>query len=494
MDPPQKIPINSHAPFDPNSGLQVSNHGVYRSGGNPLPYGHNVQPTDFSLHGQQANTHPRPGLNQDTETGQSSHWTPPVAGSQPSDPHGIMSSFMDHFGDLDDYSIWNAPLLDSHPHADHAAGYNDLSVEDYLGAGPVPSLSMNHPGQHTYPYTGGVGPSTAPTNQYYDFPLSNSMGIPLDYGSNDHTQPISDQPSRPSFVSPHASMPPRRLESVNSRHLNASSDPHTRRLVPTCVRHTFTMNLPLIAVTTLQTAQYLLEDRQRPGQYASNLAFVRQYPQPILFFWGARKKPMMETIKELPPREHFIYTVHPVYVKNLHEMGSLVAVVQSVETILYTLETRSENATPNAREFQLGPHKYKLKYSFRSTAQDLSFDFGSAWTFIPQEAYDFFKKHLQLVYCQLHPTMPVLRFNTKDGHVLELSAFEYVLYDDTGRCEVLIRPNANGVWKLGATLARRYSILINNGVFRSYLADRVSYLSVTLEHGKSEPIPDEFLI
>ena len=140
--------------------------------------------------------------------------------------------------------------------------------------------------------------------------------------------------------------------------------------------------------------------------------------------------------------------------------------------------------------------EYELE-GLRKASAPLSFDFGSAVTFIPRAAYESFMKFLvvdesitegvgplYLPSCLINPTPPVFRVKINLKYVLELSAEEYVFRDDKGGCTIGIQPNDAGVWKVGALVAKRYAIIIDNGMVGNHADNRVSYLAFSLEHGK----------
>ena len=96
-------------------------------------------------------------------------------------------------------------------------------------------------------------------------------------------------------------------------------------------------------------------------------------------------------------------------------------------------------------------------------------------------------KKVGLIYlssCSIGPTPPVFKFETDHNYVLELSVEEYVFRGNTGGCTIGIQPNDAGVWKVGALVAKRHAIIIDNGMVGNYADNRVNYLAFGLEHGK----------
>nr|CCA24304.1 AlNc14C233G9324 [Albugo laibachii Nc14] len=372
------------------------------------------------------------------------------------------------------------------------------------------------------------GPMQGGATQNVNF---GAMGYPnLGYGAQAHVPPpplddqLNMQPLPPNFRSNPAQPytprqfyrsssdlrhPPRRLQSgdASQTHRNLTDFRRNHRgqgpsghSNPRCIKHPMLVKFHRQAMDHLIQHKQLLEDPKRPGNFAVTLSFIRQYPKAIFFLWGNNRLPTINPLSEPPELEmnQKVFTLHPIYLSNLDDMGSLVAMVEAANINIFKFKKRPKIADPESQVYHLNGVEYELE-GLSEASVPLSFDFGSGVTFIPRAAYDYFMNFLvgdasypnahgpvYLPRCSINPTPPVFRIEIAFKYVLELSAEEYVFRDAKGGCTIGIQPNDAGVWKLGALVAKRYAIIVDNGKFDTHFADRISYLAFMLEDGKME--------
>ncbi|KAL0583023.1 hypothetical protein ABG067_007083 [Albugo candida] len=295
----------------------------------------------------------------------------------------------------------------------------------------------------------------------------------------------------------------------HSHATNPNKDHHSVPTNPYCRKSTHSMEIDARAVDILRTNKYIIPDRHNPRNFAVNLAFIRQYPRSVFFQWGYKTSPSLTPVDEeesLKIQENQkVITVHPVYISNLETMGALTAMVESANINIFKFRIRDSLRDPDFPKYALDEKEFTLMELSEATTP-ISFDFGSVFTFIPREAFEFFIKHLvgrapekeddvvHLEDCHINDIAPIIKAEIEASYVIELTVEEYLIQNGNGGCTVALRPNKAGVWKFGAALAKRYSILVNNGKFEDHQAPRSSYLAFTLVQQKKETfIPKEIL-